>query len=297
MLYWTLRRWRDDRGLGLLGALAVLFLLVLLVITGMTYFNWNRPVRVDELVDTLERESAEAALTAKVKAALALSKHVSATAIDVDAEGQAVRLTGTVPSAEVRKLAEQIALETEGVETVQNDLTVEGSPGQRQSGSRAAPRLDAEIQSAVRSAIAGNHDLAGASVRVESGVVTLEGALATPAQKHKAEQTAWAASDGIQGVNNRIAVSSSAGASSAARAHASSEESLTDRVEFELYRTRAFAAEAVQVQVRGGTVTLNGQVRNQAENVLAERVAEDVQGVERVQNNLSLLVARYQEKR
>lgn len=292
MLYWILTRWRVERGLGMLGALAVLFLLVIVVITGMTYFNWNRPVRVDEVVDTLERETEEAALTAKVKAALALSKHVSAMAIDVDTEGQTVRLTGTVPSAQVRKLAEQIALETEGVQAVQNDLAVEGSPGSRQSGSRAAPRLDPEIQSAVRSAIAGNHDLAGVSVRVESGVVTLEGTLATPAQKHKAEQAAWAASDGIQGVNNRIAVSSSEGANSAARAQASSKESLADRVEFELYRTRAFAPEAVQVQVRGGTVTLNGQVRNQAEKVLAERVAEDVQGVERVENNLSLLMAR-----
>ena len=66
--------------------------------------------------------SRDAALTTKVKAALALSKRIPANKIDVDSEGDVVTLRGDVPSDEIRDLAQSIAQDVPGVSEVHNHL-------------------------------------------------------------------------------------------------------------------------------------------------------------------------------
>ena len=66
----------------------------------------------------------ESALTAKIKAKMALDDHVKARAINVDASGSVVTLAGVVASADERQRALRLAGETEGVMRVVDRLQV-----------------------------------------------------------------------------------------------------------------------------------------------------------------------------
>ena len=66
--------------------------------------------------------SQDAAVTAKVKTALSLSKRIPSAEINVDANNDVVTLRGEVPNEQTRSLAEQIARDVPGVREVQNHL-------------------------------------------------------------------------------------------------------------------------------------------------------------------------------
>ena len=66
--------------------------------------------------------SQDAALTAKVKTALSLSKRVPAGDINVESDGDVVTLRGEVPSDQIRNAAEAIARDVPGVREVRNHL-------------------------------------------------------------------------------------------------------------------------------------------------------------------------------
>ncbi len=67
---------------------------------------------------------AEASLTAKIKAKMALDDRISAGRIDVTTEGSTVTLTGRVGSQEERERAVRMTRETDGVVNVVDQLTV-----------------------------------------------------------------------------------------------------------------------------------------------------------------------------
>ena len=66
----------------------------------------------------------EGGLTAKIKAKMALDDHVTARAINVDAAGSEVTLTGVVASADERQRAVRLARDTEGVTRVVDRLQI-----------------------------------------------------------------------------------------------------------------------------------------------------------------------------
>jgi hypothetical protein len=68
----------------------------------------------------------EAAITAKIKAKMALDDNVKALAIDVTTSGTTVTLRGTVRSASERARAVALARETSGVTKVVDELTSAG---------------------------------------------------------------------------------------------------------------------------------------------------------------------------
>ena len=75
-------------------------------------------------VDQAQRGLAEAGLTAKIKAKMALDDIVKARSIDIDTDGTVVTLTGRVWSEAERMRAVHLAQETEGVTSVVDRLTV-----------------------------------------------------------------------------------------------------------------------------------------------------------------------------
>lgn len=80
----------------------------------------------NEATDAMARGAADAAITAKVNAALAADDALKAIAIDVDTRDGRVRLTGTAPTAQARQRATTLAAAVEGVVQVDNRLTVAG---------------------------------------------------------------------------------------------------------------------------------------------------------------------------
>ena len=69
---------------------------------------------------------ADASLTAKIKAKMALDDTIRARGIDVDTDGNTVILTGTVRSQAERVRAVQLARETDGVASVVDRLRIAG---------------------------------------------------------------------------------------------------------------------------------------------------------------------------
>ena len=75
-------------------------------------------IAANRIEDTID----EAALTAKIKAKMALDDSVKARAIDVTTHGTTVTLSGTVESTAERDRAMSLARETDGVTKVIDDL-------------------------------------------------------------------------------------------------------------------------------------------------------------------------------
>ena len=71
-----------------------------------------------------QRAAADASVTTKIKAKMALDDTVRAANIDVDTEGSVVTLSGRVASEDERSRALQLARDTEGVTSVVDQLTV-----------------------------------------------------------------------------------------------------------------------------------------------------------------------------
>ena len=101
----------------------------------------------------------------------------------------------------------------------------------------------------------------------------------TAALKYAPEQISWQ-TNGVKGLMNNIVVTNTAAAPETA------DEKLARRVEFELYSTKAISLKMVQIHVDNGTATLSGNVGSRAERLLAEKIAQSVEGIRKVVNNL-----------
>jgi osmotically-inducible protein OsmY len=116
-------------------AAAAVFAVLLVLMLGWTTFlistrgweQWKQDTATSfqNAAYAAKETSHDAALTTKVKAALALSKRIpSAKQIEVTTEGDVITLHGDVPSEQVRNAAESIAEDVPGVGSVQNHLFV-----------------------------------------------------------------------------------------------------------------------------------------------------------------------------
>lgn len=264
-------------------SIAIAIILIVLIVGGVLIYQRDAATSIGNTLRSVKESSQDAATTSKVKTALMLSKHVSAFEVKASTNHGEVTLTGEVPSEETRRLAAAITQDTSGVTAVHNNLTV--NPGARGNqeiehlGDRVA---DLEIKTLVIDQLARSPELKDKriTVQVSKRVVTLDGAVDTPAQKRAAEQIALEA-PGVQGLGGQLTVAN-AGAT-----RESADDKLARRVEFELYSTRALPLQSVQVRSQDGTVILTGLVTSRAEKLLAERVSQSVDGVKRVVNSLS----------
>jgi sporulation protein YlmC with PRC-barrel domain len=115
-----------------LGA-GLLIIVLILVLGWMAYLissrGWEQTR--ESMRSTLEsgaqaaaETSHDAALTTKVKAALALSNGIPSTRISVESKNDVVTLRGDVPSDDVRQRAEAVTKDVSGVREVHNELVV-----------------------------------------------------------------------------------------------------------------------------------------------------------------------------
>lgn len=273
----------DQVGRSAAGVVLLVFLVVVIVAVVWVYrAPGAAPIR--EMLRSVKVNSQDAATTSKVKTALLLSKHVSAFDIKTSTTQGVVQLTGDVPTEETKRLAGAIAQDTSGVSQVQNDLAVNPAAGRNPAMANLGDRVaDLEVKTIVTDRLAQSPDLKNKrfSVQVARGVVTLDGGADSMAQKRAAEQIVTQV-PGVQGLNSQLTV-----ADAPATAEGT-DDRLARRVEFELYSTKAVSLKTVQIRSQAdGTVVLSGSVPSRAEKLLAEKVAQGVEGVKRVVNNLT----------
>ena len=265
------------------GIVLVVFLVVVIVAVIWAYrAPGAAPIR--EVLWSVKVNSQDAATTSKVKTALLLSKHVSAFDIKASTTQGVVKLTGDVPTEETKRLAGAIAQDTSGVAQVQNDLTVNPAAGRNPAMANLGDRIaDLEVKTIVTDRLTQSPDLKDKrfTVQVARGMVTLDGAVDSMAQRRAAEQIVTQV-PGVQGLNSQLTVADAPAIPEGA------DDRLARRVEFELYSTKAVSLKTVQIRSQqDGTVVLSGSVPSRAERLLAEKVAQGVEGVKRVVNNLS----------
>jgi hyperosmotically inducible periplasmic protein len=264
-------------------AIVIAIVLIVLIVGGVLIYQRDAATSIGATLRSVKETSQDAATTSKVKTALMLSKHVSAFDVKATTNRGEVTLTGEVPSEETRRLAGAISQDTSGVTAVHNNLTVNpaarGNQEMEQLGDRVA---DLEIKTLVIDQLGRSPELKDKrlTVQVAKRMVSLDGAVDTPAQKRAAEQIVMQ-TPGVQGLAGQIAVAN------AGAAPESADDKLAKRVEFELYSTRALPLQSVQIRSQDGTVFLAGPVTSRAEKLLAERVTQSVDGVKRVVNNLN----------
>jgi len=269
-------------GRGLIGT--VLSLVVVIVVAMAVWYHLKgRDGSVGGAWSTLKESSEDAATTAKVKTALMLSKHVSAFDIKVTTKQSLVTLEGQVPSEEVKAMAGAIAQDTSSVKQLQNNLVIDPSTRPNREAGRLSERVaDLEIKTMVGDAIRKNLELKDRQIEldVKDRRVTLNGSVENDGQKNMAQQLAWGV-QGVVGVTNNLSVT--------APGSGMPEDKLAKRVEFELFSSRAFPANTIEIHSQDGVVTLGGTVSSLAEKLLAEKIALAVNGVRKVVNNLGVL--------
>ncbi|HEY7928369.1 MAG TPA: BON domain-containing protein [Steroidobacteraceae bacterium] len=137
--------------------------------------------------DDVSRGISDSSLTARVKATLADDSRLQGSDIHVKTDARVVTLRGKVASDEQRRAAERVAENVRGVNSVDDELSVDGDSDHARSHERAhqdvakAERVgsDSWITTKVKSELVGDAGKRGFDVHVKTlhGVVMLRGHL------------------------------------------------------------------------------------------------------------------------
>lgn len=168
------------------------------------------------------REVDDAALTAKVKAALITDGRVSATRVSVESANGVVTLKGEVPTSQEKQAAEQAARTVEGVKSVRNEVTI--NPASAGTGVPPMKELKNKAEEAARGVAQGARKEVGetlllanvktrlaaagfsqVSVEINQGQATLTGEVANNKERIAVE-TIVEKVEGIKRVNNQLKV-------------------------------------------------------------------------------------------
>jgi hyperosmotically inducible periplasmic protein len=204
--------------------------------------------------------------------------------IKIQSRDGAVTLTGIVSGNFHKSLAQETVTDLPGVKSVDNRLEIKG----------AAPTAnsDAWLQDKVQVTLLLHRSVNAATtqVNVKDGIVTLRGEAANQAQKDLTTEYAKDV-EGVKGVNNEMAVAK-APEKIPEKTQTLSEKiddaSITAQVKMTLLYHRSTSALNTKVETNSGVVTLSGKAASEAELVLATKLADDVNGVQRVENRMTI---------
>jgi hyperosmotically inducible protein len=149
----------------------------------------------------------DAAITAKVKAALVDNDVVEAGEVNVTTYRGVVQMSGFVDSNEEKTQATQAAKSVSGVKDVRNDLKVQGEGTQVADRSAGAVVDDSALTAKVKTALISDETTKGTQINVETrdGVVQLAGFVNTDAERERATQVARGVS-GVKDVRNDLQI-------------------------------------------------------------------------------------------
>jgi osmotically-inducible protein OsmY len=198
---------------------------------------------------------------------------------------QTAVLSGAVTSRVLVTMADILALQIEGIDSVQDQTEIVDlanqviTPGQRENET---------IRESVQFLFATDQTLrSGVQVSLSEGYLTLQGETSSVAQKNWAEQLAESAGGEIQ---SRLKVSE---ATTFAVAHTAEpplidDESQQALVLFRLRLVRETEHLHLRVKANRGVVTLQGKVRTEALRQRVENIARSTLGLRELRSSLSI---------
>jgi osmotically-inducible protein OsmY len=236
-------------------------------------------------------------ITTKVKMALLTDDTVDGLDIDVDTFDGRVTLHGKVDSSVEKAEAETLARKIEGVSNVRNLLTVVPATSRK-----ANEVKDDALREQVSRALERDKALASSDIEVKSvnkGVVLLSGDAKTLSAHYRAIEDARAV-PGVRQVASEIRSpdeladaeiwegSGPAPANEEMKATAS-DAWITTKVKVRLMAEPGLSPIGVNVDTRGGVVTLFGSVSTEALKARATAEVREVAGVKGVENELQVV--------
>jgi osmotically-inducible protein OsmY len=200
--------------------------------------------------------------------------------IKVQSKDGVVTLSGSVSEEYHRSLAQETVTSLPGVKSVDNKLAV------KVEGSRA--NSDTWLEGKVNVTLLFHRSVSATKTRVDvkDGIVTLRGEAASQAQK---ELTTEYAKDveGVKDVKNEMIVARTAEKDQTA-GEVIDDASITAQVKMTLLFHRSTSVLNTSVSTASGVVTVGGKAKNSAEKNLVTKLVEDVNGVKKVENLMSV---------
>jgi hyperosmotically inducible periplasmic protein len=202
--------------------------------------------------------------------------------IKISSKDGAVTLSGDVYNETHKPMAQDTAEALPGVTSVDNRIAVVGD--------QPAESSDTWISMKVKAALLYRRNVSGAKteVYVKDGIVTLKGVAASQAQKDLTTEYAKDI-DGVKGVENEIVVSASLDTRGETTGEKIDDASITAQVKGSLLSHRSTSMLSTKVTTNDGVVTVSGTARNEAEKALVTKLVTDVNGVQSVVNNMSVV--------
>jgi len=200
--------------------------------------------------------------------------------IKIDSKDGAVTLTGSVASEYHKTLAQETLAGQTGVKSVENKLEIKGDSPVANS--------DEWIRNKVKVTLLFHRSVSASKteVDVKDGIVTLRGEAANQAQK---DLTTEYANDveGVKDVKNELTVAKTSGEKKTV-GEKIDDASITAQVKMALLFHRSTSAIGTKVETKNGVVTLNGKASNKAELDLVNKLANDIHGVQKVTNRMTI---------
>jgi len=232
------------------------------------------PVQASQMDERIE---------SSVKSSYVYKTYLKDDAIKTTSKDGEVTLTGTVNEASHKSLAKETVASLPGVKSVDNQLTVKGK--------QPAENSDGWLSIQVKTSLLFNRNVNAidTQVFVTDGIVTLKGEAANQAQKDLAGEYAKDIK-GVKGVNNEMTI---AAGEMDAKAEPSigdkiDDASITAQVKLAFLTHHSTSAFKSGVMTKDGVVTLSGSVPNPAAKDMSTKVANDINGVTRVINNMTI---------
>ena len=200
--------------------------------------------------------------------------------IQVKSKNGVVTLTGTVSGSIHKQLAEETAEHLKGVKSVNNRLTVKEAEPTANSDEWIKVKVQITL-SFHRSTNASKTD-----VSVKDGKVTLRGDAISQAQRDLATEYAKDI-EGVKDVDNQMTVSSAKTTVEKVEENID-DASITAQVKYALLSHRSTSVLKTQVETKNGVVTLSGKAKNADAKKMATKLAEDINGVKSVNNQMTI---------
>jgi osmotically-inducible protein OsmY len=242
------------------------------VIAALTLLSFSLPVQAQAA--NIDNNIESSAKTSHV-----FTNYLNDDPIKVEAKDGAVTLTGSVATESHKSMAEETVSNLPEVKSVDNQLEVEGDT--------PSERSDAWLMTKVKTTLLFHRSVSAVTeVDVQDSIVTLSGVADNQAQK---ELTTEYANDieRVKEVKNEMLVAKSAEEKETI-GDKIDDASITTMVKMTLITHRSTSAFKTSVTTKDAVVTLTGKTDNQAEIDLAGKLASDVNGVQSVQNNMTV---------
>jgi hyperosmotically inducible periplasmic protein len=220
-------------------------------------------------------------IEASAKKSYVFKTYLKDDAIKTESKNGAVTLSGTVAEASHKSLAENTVESLPGVKSVDNQLKIKGEA--------PAEHSDTWIGMKVKSALAYHRNVRATKtdVNVRDGIVILSGEAASLAQKELTTEYAQDV-EGVKEVKNQMTVAKTPAKADETMGEKIDDASITAQVKSSLMAHRSTSALKTKIETTDGKVTIMGIAKNASEKSLVTKLAEDINGVTTVVNNMTI---------